>query len=74
MAKVTRPGRPPRKRTRQRKQLIVDVGLLKKAMAVTGRNQSDTVNEALTQLTENVAILEGAEGSVTTRPCLVSSR
>ncbi len=30
-------------------------------MTVTGRNQSDTVNEALAQLTENVAILDGIE-------------
>jgi hypothetical protein len=30
-------------------------------MAVTGSNQSDTVNEALAQLTENAAILEGFE-------------
>ena len=30
-------------------------------MAVTGRNQSDTVNEALAQLAENAAILEGVE-------------
>lgn len=56
------PGRPRRASTRRRKQLIVDVTLLKRAMAVTGRNQSDTVNEALARLTENVAILEGVEG------------
>lgn len=54
-------GRPRRESTRRRKQLIVDVALLKKAMTVTGRNQSDTVNEALARLTENVAILEGIE-------------
>lgn len=30
-------------------------------MAVTGRNQSETVNAALAQMTENVAILEGLE-------------
>ncbi len=54
-------GRPRRESKRQRKQLIVDVALLKRAMTVTGRNQSDTVNEALAQLTENVAILAGIE-------------
>jgi hypothetical protein len=37
----------------------VDVTLLEQAMAVTGRNQSETVNEALAQLMENAAILEG---------------
>jgi hypothetical protein len=37
----------------------VDIALLEQAMAVTGSNQSDTVNEALAQLTENAAILEG---------------
>jgi hypothetical protein len=37
------------------------VALLKKAMTVTGRNQSDTVNEALARLTENAAILKGVE-------------
>lgn len=58
----TTPGRPRREGARRRKQLIVDVTLLKRAMAVTGQNQSDTVNEALARLTENVAILEGVEG------------
>lgn len=53
------PGRPRRKSTRRRKQLVVDVTLLEQAMAVTGRNQSETVNEALAQLMENAAILEG---------------
>ncbi len=61
MAKARGAGRPRRASTRRRKQLIVDVALLKKAMTVTGRNQSDTVNEALAQLTENVAILQGVE-------------
>ncbi|MGH7467573.1 MAG: hypothetical protein ACRENP_06255 [Longimicrobiales bacterium] len=45
----------------RRMQLVVDVTLLEQAMAVTGRNQSDTVNEALAQLTENSAIVEGFE-------------
>jgi hypothetical protein len=57
----TRRGRPRRASTRRRKQLVVDIALLKKAMAVTGRNQSDTVNQALAHLTENAAILEGFE-------------
>ena len=55
------PGRPPRPSTRQRKQIIVDVTLLTKAMQVTGLNQSDTVNEALAQIGENAAIMEGLE-------------
>jgi hypothetical protein len=55
------PGRPRRTGTRRRKQLVVDTALLEQAMAVTGSNQSDTVNEALAQLTENAAILEGFE-------------
>lgn len=54
-------GRPPRPSARQRKQLVVDVSLLEAAMKVTGRNQSDTVNEALARMAENVAILEGFE-------------
>lgn len=52
-------GRPKRAKSRRRKQLVVDVSLLKSAMEITGRNQSDTVNEALAALTENAAILEG---------------
>jgi hypothetical protein len=56
-----RAGRPRRQGTRRRKQLVVDIALLEQAMAVTGSNQSDTVNEALAQLTENAAILEGFE-------------
>jgi hypothetical protein len=40
---------------------VVDVSLLEQAMVVTGRNQSDTVNEALAQLVENAAIIEGFE-------------
>ncbi|MBI4544402.1 MAG: hypothetical protein HY703_04330 [Gemmatimonadetes bacterium] len=56
-----RPGRPRRQGTRRRKQLVVDVVLLEQAMAVTGCNQSDTVNRALAQLTENAAVLEGFE-------------
>lgn len=54
-------GRPPRPSTRQRKQLVVDVALLEAAMKLTGRNQSDTVNEALARMAENVAILDGFE-------------
>lgn len=62
MAKTkARPGRPRRQGTRRRKQLVVDVVLLEQAMAVTGRNQSDTVNEALAQLAENAAIVGGIE-------------
>ena len=57
----TGPGRPPRPSTRQRKQIVVDVALLSKAMQVTGLNQSDTVNEALAQIGENAAILHGFE-------------
>lgn len=56
-----RAGRPRRGTTRRRKQLVVDIELLEQAMAVTGRNQSETVNAALAQMTENVAILEGLE-------------
>lgn len=52
-------GRPKRAKARRRKQLIVDVSLLERAMEITGRNQSDTVNEALAALTENATILEG---------------
>lgn len=37
---------------KRRKRLIVDVPLLAKAMRITGRNQSDTVNEALARLLE----------------------
>jgi hypothetical protein len=40
---------------------VVDVTLLEQAMVVTGRNQSDTVNEALAQLTGNAATLDGSE-------------
>lgn len=56
-----RPGRPTRADARHRKQLVVDVPLLEQAMRITGQNQSDTVNAALVQLTENAAILDGFE-------------
>ncbi|MEJ7810605.1 MAG: hypothetical protein WKG32_09385 [Gemmatimonadaceae bacterium] len=46
---------------KRRKRLIVDVPLLAKAMRITGRNQSDTVNEALARLLENSALAEGLE-------------
>jgi hypothetical protein len=39
--------------------VVVDTALLDEAMRLTGRGQSDTVNAALAQLTENAAILEG---------------
>ena len=52
-------GRPRRAGGRRRKQFIVDLSLLERAMEVTGRNQSDTVNEALARMTENAAIVEG---------------
>lgn len=57
----TRPGRPPRPTTRARKQIVVDVGLLDRAMRVTGLNQSETVNQALAQMAENAAIVAGVE-------------
>ena len=55
------PGRPPRPGTRARKQIIVDVDLLARAMRVTGLNQSETVNRALAQIAENAAIVAGFE-------------
>lgn len=59
--KTGTPGRPRGAPARHRKQLVIDVSLLERAMAVTGCNQSDTVNEALARLTENAAIVEGFE-------------
>lgn len=56
-----RRGRPVGGSTRQRKQLVVDVSLLEAAMKVTGRNQSETVNEALARMSENAAIVDGFE-------------
>ena len=56
------PGRPPRAPGRERRQIVVDTALLDAAMALTGQGQSDTVNAALAQLTENAAILEGLQG------------
>jgi hypothetical protein len=56
------PGRPPRAAGRARRQIVVDTALLDAAMALTGQGQSDTVNAALAQLTENAAILEGLHG------------
>lgn len=53
--------RQTRGSTRQRKQLVVDVSLLKAAMKVTGQNQSETVNEALAKLAEDAAIVDGFE-------------
>jgi hypothetical protein len=55
------PGRPPRAVGRERRQIVVDTALLDAAMALTGQGQSDTVNAALAQLTENGAILEGLQ-------------
>lgn len=55
---VGRPARPP---GHERRQIVVDAALLREAMRRTGRGQSETVNAALAQLTENAAILEGAE-------------
>lgn len=52
-------GRPSRAPGRERRQIVVDTSLLTEAMRLTGRGQSDTVNAALAQLTENAAILEG---------------
>jgi hypothetical protein len=56
------PGRPARAPGRERRQIVVDAALLDAAMRLTGRGQSDTVNVALAQLTENAAILEGLTG------------
>jgi hypothetical protein len=56
------PGRPPRAPGRERRQIVVDTALLDAAMALTGQGQSDTVNAALAQLTENAVILEGLQG------------
>lgn len=56
-----RPGRPKRPGLRARKQLLIDIELLRRAMVVSGRNQSDTVNDALMRMTENAAIVEGFE-------------
>ncbi len=58
---MAKTGRPRRAASRQRKQIVIDVALLKRAMAVTGGNQSTTVNEALARMTENAAIIEGFE-------------
>jgi Arc/MetJ family transcription regulator len=58
-AKPAKPGRPARAAGRERRQIVVDAALLDAAMRLTGRGQSDTVNVALAQLTENAAILEG---------------
>lgn len=52
-------GRPSRAPGRERRQIVVDTSLLTAAMRLTGRGQSDTVNTALAQLTDNAAILEG---------------
>lgn len=57
-----RPGRPARPGTRARKQIVVDLALLSRAMRVTGLNQSETVNQALAQVAENAAIVAGLEG------------
>ena len=56
------PGRPPRAPGRARRQIVVDTALLNAAMELTGQGQSDTVNAALAQLTENAVILEGLDG------------
>lgn len=56
-----RPGRPKRPGLRARKQLLIDIELLRRAMLISGGNQSDTVNDALTRMTENAAIVEGFE-------------
>lgn len=53
------PGRPARAPGRERRQIVVDAALLDAAMRLTGRGQSDTINAALAQLTENAAIVEG---------------
>lgn len=52
-------GRPARAVGRERRQIVVDTSLLTAAMRLTGRGQSDTVNAALAQLTENAAIRAG---------------
>ncbi len=52
-------GRPARAPGHARRQIVVDTSLLGEAMRLTGRGQSDTVNAALAQMTENAAILEG---------------
>jgi Arc/MetJ family transcription regulator len=57
--KPGKPGRPARAAGRERRQIVVDAALLDAAMRLTGRGQSDTVNVALAQLTENASILEG---------------
>lgn len=53
------PGRPPRAPGRERRQIVVDTALLNAAMRVTRTGQSDTVNTALAEFTENAAILAG---------------
>lgn len=58
-SKLGKPGRPARVPGRERRQIVVDAALLDAAMRLTGQGQSDTVNVALAQLTENAAILEG---------------
>jgi Arc/MetJ family transcription regulator len=58
-ARPGKPGRPSRAPGRERRQIVVDAALLDAAMRLTGRGQSDTVNVALAQLTENAAILGG---------------
>lgn len=58
-AATARVGRPSRAPGHERRQIVVDTSLLTAAMRLTGRGQSDTVNTALAQLTENAAILEG---------------
>jgi Arc/MetJ family transcription regulator len=58
-AKGPKPGRPVRAAGRERRQIVIDAALLDEAMRLTGRGQSDTVNVALAQLTENATILEG---------------
>ena len=52
-------GRPVRSAGHARRQIVVDTSLLSEAMRLTGRGQSETVNAALAQMTENAAILEG---------------
>ena len=44
-----------------RRQVTVDAELLETAMRVTGRGQSDTINEALAHLAERAAPAPAAE-------------
>lgn len=54
-------GRPRRAPGLKRRQIVVDTALLEAAMKFTGKNQSETVNDALARMAESAHILEGLE-------------